>query len=183
MSAITGKITAEELLQMPRNGVRYELVDGELRVHEPAGHAHGRIAIRIAVALSTHVLAHDLGEVYAAETGFLISTNPDTVRAPDAAFVSRQRVEEISDIKGYFPGAPDLAVEVISPADIYGDVEEKALAWLESGTGMVVILNPRHQTATIYKSLNEITILTEHDLLEGGDVVPGWRVVVGELFR
>lgn len=183
MSTIMKQLTAEELLRMPDNGIRYELIKGELRVREPVGHNHGRIAANLTGSLIVHVSGHHLGAVYAAETGFLIATNPDTVRALDVAFVSQSRVDQVGDSKGYFPGAPNLAVEVISPGDTYSEVEEKALAWLEAGTRMVLTLDPRRRTVTVYKSLEEITILTEDAMLDGGDVVPGWSLRVGELFR
>ena len=137
MSTTLQPMTADDLLRMPDDGFRYELVKGELRKMAPAGHEHGRVAIRFSWRLAQHVETNDLGAVYAAETGFLISTNPDTVRAPDVAFVSRKRIEGVKKAEGYWPGAPDLAVEVVSPGDTYTEVEEKAIEWLEAGTLMV----------------------------------------------
>lgn len=183
MSTTTKSVTAEELLRMPDDGVRYELIAGELIAHEPAGHVHGRVASRIAISIGHHVVENDLGEVYAAETGFLIGRNPDTVRAPDMAFVVRRRVDDAGDTKGYFPGAPDLAVEVISPGDVYGDVEAKALAWLGAGTRMVLTLNPRKRAITVYRSPDDISNLTDDAIVDGGDVVPGWQARVADLFR
>lgn len=126
---VTKQIPPEDLLQMPRNDLRYELIEGELNVREPAGYEHGKITVRITLSLGNHVAANNLGEVCAAETGFLIATDPATVRAPDVAFVSRQRAREAGTGKGYFPGAPDLAIEVMSPGDEYNDVQAKALGW------------------------------------------------------
>jgi Uma2 family endonuclease len=183
MVASSTPMTAETLLRMSGKGVRYELIEGALKTREPAGHNHGRIAATVTGSLIVHVHAHQLGVVYAAETGFLISRDPDTVRAPDVAFVRWERAEQSGSSSGYFPGAPDLAVEVISPGDTYGEVDEKAAAWLHAGTEMVLCLNPRYQTVTIYKSPDDITILTREEILDGGSVVPGWRVEVGELFR
>ncbi len=167
---------------MPGDGFRYELVRGELRKMSPAGHRHGRIAIRIATPLDTHVTANKLGAVYAAETGFWISSDPDTVRAPDVAFVSQRRLDELGDVEGYWPGAPDLVVEVISPSDTYTEVEEKVLEWLEAGARMVVVVNPRKRAVTVYRSLTDIVVLTENDTLDGGDVVPGWTMAVEDIF-
>jgi Uma2 family endonuclease len=175
-------VTAEELLRMPDDGYRYELVRGELRKMAPAGHLHGRIAINVTTPLDRHVRAHTLGTVYAAETGFKLASNPDVVRAPDVAFIRRERVEAVGDVEGYWPGAPDLAVEVISPGDTYAEVQEKVFDWLEAGTQMVILVMPRKRTITVYRSLTDIIMLTEHDTLDGGDVVPGWRVPVRELF-
>jgi Uma2 family endonuclease len=137
MSTTIQATTAKELLRMPDDGFRYELVRGELRKMSPAGHRHGRIAGNITSSLGLHVVANKLGRVYVADTGFLISSDPDTVRAPDVAFVSQKRLDEVGDVEGYWPGAPDLVVEVISPGDTYTEVEEKVLEWLEAGALMV----------------------------------------------
>jgi Uma2 family endonuclease len=167
---------------MPDDGFRYELVRGELRKMAPASHTHGRFEINFAAPLFQHVKANNLGAVYGADTGFKLASDPDTVRAPDAAFIRRERVEEVGDTEGYWPGAPDLAVEVISPGDTYTEVEEKVFDWLEAGTRMVIVMNPRKRTVTVYRSLTEIVVLTENDTLDGGDVVPGWSVKVRDLF-
>lgn len=182
MDIQTGPVTAEELLRKPDDGFRYELVEGELRKMVPAGSEHGYIAMRFGLRLGRHVEANDLGRIYAAETGFLTSRNPDTVRAPDAAFVSRERVERVGRVEGYWPGAPDLAVEVISPNDTHTEVTEKALAWLAAGSRMVLVVDPSQRTVTVYRSLEDIRILTEGDVIEGADVVPGWELPIAELF-
>ena len=127
MSTAVETITAEELLKMPDDGFRYELIRGELKKMPPPGHVHGRVAMKFGWRLAQHVKANNLGIVYAAETGFLLETDPDTVRAPDCAFVSRERLAAIGDAEGYLPGAPDIPVEVISPGDTYTEVEEKAI--------------------------------------------------------
>ena len=182
MSTTTQATTAEDLLRIPDDGFRYELVRGELRKMSPAGHKHGYIAMNVATPLNNHVTAKKLGRVYAAETGFFISSDPDTVRAPDVAFVSQKRLDEVGDVEGYWPGAPDLAVEVTSPNDKYAEVEEKVLEWLEAGTRMVVVVNPRKSAVTVYRSLTDIVLLTEEDLLDGGDIVPGWTIAVKDIF-
>jgi Uma2 family endonuclease len=182
MSTTAQLVTADDLLKMPEDGFRYELVKGELKRMAPAGHEHGRVAVRFTWRLAQHVEANNLGAVYAAETGFLIATNPDTVRAPDVAFVSRKRLEE-GKKEGYWPGAPDLAVEVVSPGDTYSEVEEKATEWLEAGVLMVLALNPRKRTVTVYRSLKEITILNEDANIELGEVVPGFKVAVKDIFN
>lgn len=175
-------VAAEELLLMADDGVRRELVLGEVRETNPAGNLHGRIAARLAARLFQHVETHNLGTVFAAETGFKIANNPDTVRAPDAAFVRRERVEEVGEVEGYWPGAPDLAVEVISPNDSYTGVEEKVAAWLAAGTRAVVVIEPRTKTVTVRSSRTEIRVLTEGDVLDVGGVVPGWKMPVADVF-
>ena len=175
-------MTAEELLDVPRGRFRYELIEGELKQMAPAGHDHGRIIMELAVPLGQHVKGAKLGKVYAAETGFKIRSNPDTVIAPDIAFIRQERVEAVGRAKGYWEGAPDLAVEVTSPNDTVSEVEEKVQTWLEAGTGQVWIISPRLRTITIYRALNDISTLTEKDTLDGGQVVPGFRIPVIDIF-
>jgi Uma2 family endonuclease len=175
-------ITAEQLLQMPDDGFRYELVRGELIKMTPGGGEHGYLVLEVGAELRNHVKANRLGRAFGAETGFRLASDPDTVRAADAAFVRRERAEEVGRVTTYWPGAPDLAVEVISPGDTYSEVEEKVLEWLDAGTRMVIVLDPRKRTATVYRSRNDIRVLTEDNVLDGADVVPGWRLRVGEIF-
>jgi Uma2 family endonuclease len=182
MIVVRQQVTAGELLLMPDDGFRYELVQGELRQMNPAGNVHGRVTMSLAWRLARYVEENQLGAVYAAGTGFVLSSNPDTVRAPDVAFVSRTRVEMVGEVEGFWPEAPDLAVEVVSPGDSYAEVEEKVFAWLEAGTKMVVVVNPRQCSATVYKSPTDITALAEADVLAGTDIVPGFELAVREIF-
>ena len=182
MTTTTQAMTADDLLHMQGTGVRCELIKGELVEMAPAGSEHGSVAMRLGWRLAQHVETHGLGEAYAAETGFRLASNPDTVRAPDAAFVRSERLKEVGSVQGYWPGAPDLAIEVVSPADSYGQVEAKVVDWLRAGTRMVLIVNPREQTVTVHRSFSDIAILTEGDVLEGGDVVPGWACPVADIF-
>ena len=177
-------ITAEELLGRPSDGRRHELVRGELREMAPAGNKHGYLALEIGSELRNHVKANGLGRAYTAETGFKIASDPDTVRAPDAAFVSQPRLDEIGEVEGYWPGAPDLAVEVISPNDVHTEVVEKSLSWLEAGCLMVLVVDPGQRTVTVYRSLDDIRILKAEagTAIDGDDVVPGWRLPLAELF-
>lgn len=182
MATTSKPMTAEELLHLPDDGQRHELIAGELRTMTPAGSEHGWIAASVATSLSVHVHAQRLGRVFAAETGFKLTESPDTVRAPDAAFVRRERVEALGRVTGYWPGAPDLAVEIISPDDLYTEVEEKVSTWLAHGTRMVVVVNPRRQTVAVHRSATEVRHLTIDDIIDGEAVVPGWRLPVRELF-
>lgn len=178
----TRNVTAEELIRMPDDGLRRELVRGELRTMNPAGHPHGRVAVRITWPLAQHVEENDLGAVYAAETGFILETDPDTVRAPDAAFVRSERVEEVGESGGFFPGAPDLAVEVVSPGDTYAEVESKVAEWLAAGCRMVIVADGSNRVVRVHRSLTEVTTFTDDDEIDGADVVPGWRMSVRRLF-
>src|ERR687897_2573260 len=124
MAVVRQQVTADKLLHMPDDGFRYELVRGELRQMNLAGNVYGRITVRVTWRLAQHVEENRLGIVYASETGFRLSSNPDTVRARDVAFVSRTRVEMVGEVEGFWPEAPDLAVEVVSSGDSYTDLEE-----------------------------------------------------------
>jgi Uma2 family endonuclease len=179
---VTRIVTADELLTMPVDGFRYELVKGELIRMSPTGHEHGVVAMNIAGPLHQHVKSNVLGVVYAAETGFLLTRDPDTVRAPDVAFVNKARIDQVADIKGYWIGAPDLAVEVISPSDTLGYLEDKVAEWLDAGVRMVWVASPKLRSVAVYRSLNEIVMLTDKDTLDGSDVVPGFTMAVSEVF-
>jgi Uma2 family endonuclease len=175
-------MTAAELARLPSNGLRHELVRGELRTMAPAGGEHGAIGLNLAGPLHAHVKANQLGVVLAAETGFQITSDPDTVRAPDIAFVGRDRIPATGIPKSYWPGAPDLAVEVVSPSDTVYEVDDKVLDWLEAGTRLIWVVNPKQRTVTVYRSLTDVTILREADHLDGEGVVPGFRIPVREIF-
>jgi Uma2 family endonuclease len=176
------RITADELLRMSDDGTRRELVRGVMR-HYPYNSAlHGTVALNIGAALATYVHAHDLGIVYGGGTGFIVATNPDTVRAPDAAFVRRERAEVIGDEENYFPGAPDLAIEVISYNDLYIDVMEKITDFLDAGTRMILVIDPHSCTVAMYRSTISGKIMKEADTIDGEDVVPGWTCAVRDVF-
>lgn len=169
-------MTADELLQLPKGTWRYELVEGELRKMSPSGVRRGRVAAEIVGSLVAHMKRQRIGAVYSSETGFRISRRPDTVRAPDAAFV---RSERVTDTIGFFDGPPDAAFEVVSPGDTYTEVEEKTLAWLRSGTKVVVIVDPRTKTARVHRAGSASNV---EDVIEIDDVIPGWRLSLAELF-
>jgi Uma2 family endonuclease len=182
MSAtLTKPMTADELLAMPDDG-RYELVKGELRKMAPTGDEHGDITMELAALLHWHVKENRLGKIYAAETGFKLESDPDTVRAPDIAFVTQDKIEKTGRLRGFRSGAPDLAIEVLSPRDRVSRVEEKVAEWLEAGARMVWVVSPKLHTVTVYRSLTDIVTLTGKDTLDGGDVVPGFQINVAEIF-
>ena len=175
--------TAEQLLAMRDDGHRYELVRGKLTMMSPAGNEHGRIAGRILRRLGDYVEVNDLGETYTAETGFLISTSPDTVRAPDAAYVSHDRLASVEPTRGYLPLAPDLVVEVVSPNDSFSDVEAKARQWLEAGTRIVLVADPANSKLRVYRNQGEIRVLSEGDTFSAGEVCGEWQLTVNDAFQ
>ena len=175
-------LTADDLARQPNDDSRYELVKGVLRKMPPAGFEHGICAAEIGSKLNVYVKTHRLGYVCGAETGFKITQNPDTVRAPNAAFVCQASIERQGIVKGYWEGAPDLAVEVISPGDTYAEVAEKVEEWLTAGCAMVWGINPRRETVEVYRSNEDFTVLHGTDILDGGDVVEGFRCQVQDIF-
>lgn len=175
-------MTADELLRLPRGECRYELINGELKQMSPAGHEHGRIGMELAVPLGYFVKSRRLGKVYLAETGFKLRSNPDTVRAPDIAFIRQERVEQAESVTGYWVGAPDLAVEVVSPGDTAKEIDTKVSEWLEAGARLVWVVNPKPKTVTVYRTPGDIEVLTEKDTLAGGEVVQGFQIPVAEIF-
>ncbi len=180
MATQTRLVTAEDLLNMPDDGYRYELVRGELRKMAPAGQYHGEFVINATIPLGAYVKANNLGKVYAAETGYRLA--PDHVLAPDISFISRERLETIGESSRYWPAAPDLVIEVISPSDRLAEVSRKVQDWLDAGTRMVVVVNSRRREVTVNLPGKASITLTEEDTLDGGDVVPGWTIPVREIF-
>ncbi len=182
MSLTTRLITAEELFRLPDDGQRHELIQGELTTMTPAGFEHGAVIVRLAAQLHQHVSQRRLGVVLGAETGFIIKRNPDTVRAPDIAFVRADRIAVSGIPQAFYPGAPDLAVEVVSPQDTLNEVESKVDDWLSNGTQLVWVVNSRRKSVTVYRAPNQIAVLMEADALEGQEVVPGFQIRVSEIF-
>jgi Uma2 family endonuclease len=183
MSTGTQLLTAEDLWQMPDHGGHHELVRGELRPISPAGFDHGSVSMNLSGPLHQFVRSRKLGIVVTAETGFILARDPDTVRAPDAAFVRQDRIPESGRPSKFWIGPPDLAVETMSPDDTVFDVDEKVREWVAAGARLVWVINPRHQTVTIYRPDNTAKILGVTDTLDGMDVVPGFQIAVAELFQ
>jgi len=147
----------------------------------PAGFEHGRIVVNITVPLATHVKQKKLGVVSGAETGFQIGHDPDTVRAPDVAFIRAERVPPTPTL-GFFQGAPDLAVEVLSPNDRAGDLLAKVHDWLAGGCCAVWVVDPGARTVSVYRSQGQLVVWNVSDELTGDDIVPGFALPVAEIF-
>ena len=174
--------TADDLLQMPDDGNRYELVAGVLTMMSPAGFEHGYVVMELAAAVREFVRQHRLGIVTGAETGFAIESDPDTVLAPDVAFVRRERIETIGYPQGFFPGPPDLAVEVRSPSDRGPQIEDKVQRWLSAGAQAVWVIDPATREAAIYAAGAEPQRIAADGQLDGGSMLPGFRCSLAELF-
>ena len=173
MTSPPGLLTADELLRVRIPDKRVELVRGVLVVREPAGGRHGRIALNLALQLGNHVNAHDLGAVYAAETGFTLARAPDTVRAPDVAFVRRERLPN-PEPTGFPDLAPDLVAEVLSPGDHPAEALAKVADWLSAGTRLVWVVDPERRAARVNRLDGTEAIVDRDQVLDGEDVVPGF---------
>lgn len=175
-------LTADELLLLPDDGCRHELVDGELRTMTPSGSEHSVITAELARVVAAFVRERNLGLVFGAEGGFRVRSDPDTVRAPDLAFVRRERIPPSGIPKGFWPGAPDLAAEVISPGDTYEEVDEKVAMWLDAGAETVWVINPRRKTVAVHSGDGTVRLLSADERLTGGDLLPDFACPVAEIF-
>ncbi len=180
MATIEHNATVEDLERLGDTGWRYDLIRGELIEMPPAGGAHGEIAAGVVGRLWAHVTTNDLGRVYTSETGFLLGRRPDVVLAPDAAFIRTERVPARQE--GFYEVAPDLVVEVISPNDPAPYVQNKVMAFLDAGVRLVWVVEPSGETVTEYLADNTARILRAGEILDGGDVLPGFRVLVADIF-
>ena len=163
--------TARDVERLDAQGQRYELIRGELLPMSPTSGEHGRETMTIAAIIWNFVDEQNLGDVYAAETGFLLTKKPDTVLAPDVAFVRRDRLTNIST-KGFADCVPDLVVETRSPSDSQRSVAAKLKRWIDFGVHIVIDLNPQGRTLTVYRPGCEPETLGPDDTLHGYDVLP-----------
>jgi Uma2 family endonuclease len=173
MTAAQKLMTAEELARTSVPGKVLELVRGQLVVREPPGTLHGVVAANLTIELGAFVQERRLGWVFAQDTGFKIQRDPDTVRGPDVAFVSRGRLERIPEA-GYAELAPDLVVEVLSPSDRPGEVLAKIGDFLAAGTRLAWLVDPRRREARVFRSDGSVAVIGEDGALDGEDVVPGF---------
>ena len=175
-------LTVEEFYTLTDDAMRHELLLGRLLSEPPPGYGHGRVVTRISSRLDHHASAHDLGEVVSGDVGFILSRAPDTVRAPDVAFVRKERLARFSDREKYFPGAPDLAVEVLSPSERTNTIHGKVADYLAAGTRMVWVIDSEARTVSVYHSLLSPRVLALGQELSGEDVLPGFSLEVAHLF-
>jgi Uma2 family endonuclease len=173
-------ITGEELFRSPDLGP-CELVDGRIVPLRPRGRIHGRPEARLTSRLLNFVESHDRGEVLAGEIGIYIRRNPDTVRAADVVFISHNRMARCKG-EGYLDVAPEIVVEVLSPNDHRGDLAEKIQDYFSAGVDRVWVLDSRQRCISVYRALSNIRELRPGDVLIEEELLPGFRLAVGDLF-
>jgi Uma2 family endonuclease len=174
--------TADDLEKLSAEGKRYELVRGELLEMPPTNWKHGVATMRLSRLIANYVEEHDLGVTTAAETGFLISRDPDTVRAPDCAFVSKARLPEDPETVVFAELAPDLVIEVASPSQSFPYLQAKVEDWLDAGVKAVWVVLPERRSVSIY-AVGTHRFLHDEDTLDGGDVLPGFSCGVKDIFK
>jgi Uma2 family endonuclease len=183
MTATGIRMTADELLALPDNGMRRELVAGELHEMPPAGGEHGYVGVRAVYRLAAFLEQHPEigGGLFAAETGFRLARDPDTVRAPDVAYVRQERLAQ-ARVRGFPELPPDLVVEVVSPNDTAAEIQQKTDEWLRAGVRLVWVLYPATRTAMTFRSDGAIQLLHADDTIDAEPVLPGFTCRLGDLF-
>ena len=175
-------LTADDLLRLYSDGVRGELIRGVLCETMPAGHRHGKIVMRLGLRLGAFIEPRGLGTLVGSDSGVWLERDPDTVREPDLAFTSVEKIALEAEITGYAEVAPDLVVEVASPGDSRREVHDKARMWLSHGVRLVWVVHPETRTVDVYPPDGDAVTLSEGDALDGLDVLPGFACDVSAVF-
>lgn len=175
-------MTADQLLVLHTPGKSTELVRGHLIVREPPGMYHGRIAAKLNYILGAFVYPNALGDLFGQDTGFRIESNPDTVRAPDVAFIRQGRVSEMP-LRGYGALAPDLVVEIVSPGDGRAELLAKIGQWLDAGVRLAWVIDPERFQAQVYRGDGSVGIVDRDGALDGDDVLPGFHCALSEVLE
>ena len=178
----TKLLTADDLLRLDAEGVRGELIRGELSETMPAGRLHGKIIMKLAIRLGAFIEPRKLGTLVASGSGVWLERDPDTVREPDLAFFSAEKIPLDADIPGYAESVPDLVVEVVSPSDKRAAINDKALMWLRYGARLVWVVYPDARAVDVHRDGRPVAALGENDAFDGLDVLPGFSCPVRDIF-
>ena len=178
----TQLLTADDLLRLYSKGVRGELIRGELCKTMPSGGKHGEVVVNMVIPMGSHIKSRRLGRLAASDSGVLLERDPDTVREPDIAYISAERLPLDVEVTGYYEVVPDLVVEVVSPGDSAREVMDKALMWLSYGTRLVWAVNPGSRTVDVYRPEERTVTLGVDDALDGLDILPGFTCPVSDVF-
>ena len=182
-TAKTKLLTADDLLRLHSKGVKGELIRGVLAETVATGVEHGKIAAKYTIRLGIFVEPRKLGTIVTSDSGVWVGRNPDTVREPDVAFTSAERMPLDIRVPGYADVPPDLVVEIVSPNDTHREVYDKARMWLSHGVALVWVTYPDTRTVDVHQNGIPVVTLTEDDVLDGGEVLPGFSLPVREVFE
>jgi Uma2 family endonuclease len=174
-------LTGEDLWKIVADGSRYELSRGELIPMTPVGLQHSWIVARLGMFLTRFVAEHGLG-IVGMEGGFKLQGDPDTLRAPDIHFVPQARIDKEGITEKFADYAPELAVEVLSPDDKASDIQKKIAEYLAGGVKLIWVVEPTTRTVTVYRSHQDIEVVSADQELTGGDLLPGFHVKVADIF-
>jgi len=173
--------TDEELMALPKDGYKRELLNGEI-VMSPGGSKHGHLIMLFGGVFALHVHQHGLGKVFDGQTGFRMKSRD--VLAPDLAFVSQPRISRLGEIpEGFFEGSPDLAIEIRSPSETPKRFQEKLIQYFENDTVLVWAMNIKRRTVSVYRGPDKVRVLKEGDELTGEELVPGFTITVSKIFE
>ena len=175
-------LTADDLLRLDAEGVRGELIRGELSETMPAGLRHGKIITKLIARLGSFIEPRKLGALVGSDSGVWLERDPDTVREPDIAFFSAEKIPLDADIPGYAEEVPELVVEVVSPSDRRAAINDKALMWLRYGARLVWVVRPDARAVDVHREGSPVVALGESDALDGMDVLPGFSCAVRDFF-
>lgn len=181
--ATVSKVTAEELEAIPDDGFQYELIEGVVRRMAPASFRPSNLAVRVTIRIGAYAEAHRLGEITGADGGYVLARDPDTVLAPDVAFVRADRLPSAAEQEHFPELAPDLVVEVISPSDRMKDVNEKVDRYLAAGVPLVWVFHPRQTNVTVHRRGRPVLTLEAGDVVDGEDILPGFQLPVADIFQ
>lgn len=175
-------ITADELLELYGKGVRGELIRGVLCETMPSGGEHGEIVMNLGAELRQFTKAGKLGRIFGSDAGVRLERDPDTIREPDIAYISSEKLPWSTRVTGFYETVPDLVVEVASPSNSHWELNDKALMWLHYGVRLVWVVYPDTRNVTVYRANHRALTLSDEDALDGLDVLPGFTCVVSEIF-
>ena len=178
----TKLLNADDLLRLYSQGVRGELIRGVLYETMSTGHEHGKIVTDLVIVLGNFIKPRRLGTLVGSDSGVLLGRDPDTVREPDIAFTSAEKIPLDARIAGYAEVAPDLVVEIVSPSDSRREVHDKARMWLSHGVRLAWVVHPDTRTVDVHRADHDVATLGEDDFLDGMDVLPGFSCTVKDVF-
>lgn len=174
----TAKVTVEDMYRMPRDGRKYELIKGEVKV-APAGMYHELVAAKLTIKLGVYLENHPIGQIYTSSVGFNLPSGD--LLSPDVSFVSSDRLPSGKTPEGFGNFAPDLAIEIVSPGDSLTDIEDKVDLYLSNGARVVWVINPRSGRATIYRPDQRVQVIQADEALDGDDVLPGFSCALADV--